>query len=278
MKKTTAFTRLIKSALLLVSVTGLLMVQGCSGSSSSPAPNPDQVASGLYKDGAANLNGGVSTPTDLIGFVHDNRFIVFSVSAHLLIDGAMTAPTGDSYTATADVYESGVKTQTGISVTGTVTTESSLSLTLAGAGLGSGTIDLLFDPLYGRGATNARIELRDGTGSILMSFLGMETTNFDAFFPGDVASYNFSSVRISPSVDVCRHNGDYIIPDASINIYTLQDEISITSGCATTSYTGYTGFAAVIDGTNADDTILYAVTNGTNSVFAIITKPLAVVL
>lgn len=38
-----------------------------------------------------------------------------------------------------------------------------------------------------------------------------------------------------------------------------------------TSPTNYSGLAAVIDGTAMDDTLIYAISNGTNAEFAVLT-------
>jgi hypothetical protein len=250
--------------LLLISSVGLV---GCNSSSSTPAPLPDQDASGLYKNGTGNLNSGASMPTDLIGMIHANRFIIFSVSAHILLDGTMTAPVKNDFTATADVYENGVKTQTGISITGQVTTKSSFAATLSGTGLASGTIDLLYDPLYTVGATFARIE---ATGFNTWSNAPSYSVN-DTILRLGFDSLGIYSGGNSQNPSCSYDNGVTTIPSNQINIYQLTNDITESNSCAIIG-NGYTGFGSVIDTNSTDDTFLYAVTNGINSVFAILTK------
>ncbi len=146
-------------AVLLIGAVALFGLQGCSSGSSSSAPPPpvvipDQDASGLFKDGTAELNGGAGAImlSDMRAFVHNGRILMFSVAENLLIDGQINSIKGNDYTATVDVYEAGVKTEPAVSVTGKVMTASQITGTLNGTGAGSGTFTLTFDPLYNRGA------------------------------------------------------------------------------------------------------------------------------
>ena len=86
-------------------VFGLAILTACFHSSDSAPPNQD--ASGIYT-GSLAVTGG-STISDLKGMVYNNRFLIFSTSSHLLFDGSISAISSTSVTATADVYENGVK-------------------------------------------------------------------------------------------------------------------------------------------------------------------------
>ena len=77
-----------------------------------------------------------------------------------------------------------------------------------------------------------------------------------------------------------RHRSAFImvlknIPDASINIYLITSLDVTDPGFDTCDHDGtgaFTGFFAVVDGAAADDTLLFAMTNGTHSNFSIMTK------
>ena len=57
-----------------------------------------------------------------------------------------------------------------------------------------------------------------------------------------------------------------------INVYLLSHDVQEGSGC-TYIDTGYTGFASVFTTTTTDDTLVFAFTNGTASLFALMSKP-----
>jgi len=273
-----------KALTLFLAVFAALMLLGlsaCGGggggdNGGGSAPLTDQDASGLYKNGTLDLNGSTIMQNDVRGFVHANRIMLFSVGAKLLIDGQIDTITLDDFTATVDIYEAGVKTETGVSVTGKVRTRSKITGTLSGSGAGSGTFSLLYDRLYTRGASYARVDTKDPNsvlpksfkGAVISSNPGVGTNNFDFPEPN-----KYDMIFFTSSSDRCKVFGSYSIPDSSINIYMLNEVLSqLDTGCTIPETPNYTGFAAAVDGTSTDDTLLYAVTNGTNSQFAILTR------
>jgi len=246
-------------AAAFISFTALLGLQACSSSSSSTPPVVNENAGGLFKG-----TGTVNTSTalaDVRGFVHGTRFMFFDEATKVLYDGQITGITGSDLTATVDVYvDSNKVTTTSASVTGTVTSESSLSLTLAGTGFAAGTLTLTFDPLYNRGAAEATIAPQ--------TYLGDTSTN------ANMTSINVMTGLIfdgsTQGTADCRYDGNVNIPDASINIYQLTLVITNTGSVSCDHLgTGYTGFFAVIDGSSADDTLLFAASNGTFANFSI---------
>ena len=262
---------------LLLLLTGGQFLTGCSSSSSSapvvppPPPPVDQNPSGLYKDGTGTFNS--IAIADLRAIVHDNRIIIFSETTNFLIDGTINTVTLNDYTATVDVYSDGVINQQDVAVTGMVTNGSMISGTLSGTSLGSGNFSLVYDVTYERGATFARVETDTApswtSSSILMFAPNREINNYDV---GSLSmAYDFVS-DIGFSTERCGHNGTVVIPDSAINIYQLTETIVDTDPECTVSLTGYTGFAAVIDGTATDNTLLHVVTNGTNSEYAVLTR------
>ena len=244
------------------------------GQVSCSSDSGNQDASGLYKNGTATLDPGVTDvmPSDLRGFVSSNRIIMFSIDEHLLFDGQITSISGSDFNATVNLYESGDMTQSGIGVTGIVTSRSSIIGTLNGTDVGKGTFSLPFDLLYDRGATSARISTSsspDWAGPVLMITPGLATTTFGTF-SSDTA---YSSASTNSSTITCAHNGTIAIPNSTVNIYSLQESISQGLNCDSTLFASdYSGFAAVVDGVGTDDTLLYAVTNATRSVFAVLTR------
>ena len=255
---------------LMVGVILLLGLAGCGGGGGSG----NQDASGLYKNGTATLDpGGTDLMIfDLRAFVHGNRIIMFSIDEHILVDGQISSINGSDFNATVDLYETGEMTQPNISVSGTVTSQSSISGTLNGTGVGSGNFNLTFDLLYNRGATTTRISAPIGngwTGLVNMFTAGLATNNFET--ANSDTTYNFESTNSSSIT--CSHNGTIAISDSTVNIYSLQESISDAVSCdGSLIATDYSGFAAVVDGVGTDDTLLYAVTNATHSVFAVLSR------
>lgn len=278
------FSFLVAAFLGLFLMVGLAGCGGGGGGSSSDdvviddddvvvIVTPDQEASGLYKDGIADLDGSALMLNDLRGFVHEGRVIIFSATSNLLFDGTVTAITGDEYTATVDVYENGIKTQTAVAVTGMVTSQSQISGTISGTGNASGTFTLTFDLAYDRGATADRIDTEITSapwgGPVKMSIVGVDTDNFDTF--SNATGYDFRSGKGDP-LTTCIHVGSISITNPAVNIFSMQESITDKFECVSLVSASYSGFAAVVDGTGTDDMLLYAVIDGTHSVFAVLTR------
>ncbi len=266
-------SRFPRNLLVLFMLSTALLMQGCFWESDDPAPLPNQDASGLFT-GSAEINGG-SIVSDFKGIIYNNRFLIFSPSAHTLYDGRISDILSSSLTATADVYENGVKTQASISVTGTVITASQMTLELGGTGKGNGQVQLTYDDIYKRGATNGRINssspnpLWKGTIYSLMS--NHITENFEK---NDLSLNNYSFHSMDIPNTQCGYEGEILIPSTTINIYTVLQKRNVGSDygvCNVTTAPNYDGFSSVVDGANQDDTLWYAVTNGTHSVFAVLT-------
>ncbi len=198
----------------LIALFGLV---GCGGGGSSTTP--DQDASGLFKDGTASLDGGALMLSDLRGFVQDDRIIIFSASGHLLFDGQIATISSDDYTATVDVYEDGVLTQSDVAVTGIVSTQSQINGTISGTGNANGTFTLMFDALYSRAATAERIEavghIDPFEGPVYSSVPDVTTTNFHA---SDLGEYGLLSFTPPATFNRCSSDGNYVVV-SNLNIY-----------------------------------------------------------
>ena len=254
-------------ATVLLSVASIVGLQGCSGSSDSVTVVPTQDASGLY-NGLGTLN--TQSLDDLKSMVNANRMMLFSVTANLVIDGTLSV-TNDDFTGTVKIYKNGVVADQAASVSGKVTTASSITGTITNSTVANGTFELTFDPLYNREASITKI---DSTGLPLWAGTSY-SIDTDVTFTMDVSNTNnfFDATDAACSYD----GGVVVISSVQINIYLLTS-ITVTDfiGCKILSPNptadDYNGFASLVDGIGAEDTLLAVMTNGTNSVFSVLTR------
>ena len=252
-------------AAVLLGAASIMGLQGCSSSSDTTTPPPviAEDASGLFK-GTGTVNTAIAL-TDIRGFVHGTRFMFFDETESVLYDGQITGITGSDVTATADIYINSIKVSSS-TVTGTVTSQSSMALTLTGTGYGEGTLSLTFDPLYNRGATIAKLvtippEAWVGDATTASVFTFIDSPNDGSFTGGTTGGV----------VGCDYNNGTKSIPDATINIYQLAFTSDQAFSCDHIGI-GYTGFFAVVDGAQADDTVLFAASNGAFANFSVMTR------
>lgn len=256
------------------SLTPYLMVvlflglQACGGGS-APPPS-DQNASGIYT-GTGTVNS--VTTSDFRGIIYNNRFMIFNVSENVVYDGTITNVTLSDMTATADVYDAGVRTQTGVNVTATITTESQIqSFTISGTGKGSATFDLTYDSAYKSvTATKARINSEapnEWTGNVYNLIATQTTTNLEQFDTG-TPTYDFTTGSTGVN---CGYEGDFTHP-TDVNVYpTIMTRVTTSdTACTVDTSASYSGLASVLTTTNTDDTLWYVVTNGVHSVVALLT-------
>jgi len=255
------FRHVALGIVLLIGLAGC----GSSGGSGSTDENP----SGLYTSGTGTLDG--NPVNDIIAFVQAKRIIAFSVTAGILIDGRITSIDDNDYTATVDVYQDGMLDQAGIGVSGAVTNGSRINGTLDGSGTAAGNFSITFDLLYDRGASDARISTiltPEFAGDVNNSIPNVTTTSWGS---ETVPLYDYAV--IVPGGGICNEEGQYSIPDSSINIYVLAHSVvNATGGCTIPVTSDYTGFATLVDDAGLDATLIYAITNGTNSEFAVLAR------
>ena len=276
MKFSTGVRSIFSVLLIAILVLGL---QACGGGGSAPPPAPltDQDGSGIYS-GTATVDAGSTSLDDLRGIIYNNRILFFNVTGNpnVLYDGTITSITKDDYTATVDVYENGTKTQTAIAVTGKVLSADKITGTIGTAGAAgnhNGTFSLTFDSIYTRGATTTRIDATgfDKTTGTTYSPVNSTSDNYD---------FRTTGLYFGVASNTCPvANEVYVIPDSSVNIYTIDNIDILDSGgnACLDSYEGadYSGLISVVDDGvgGTDNRILIAYTNGTNSVFGLLTKP-----
>jgi len=271
------------AASVVLGLAAVIGLQACSSSGGGTPVVETQDASGLFKSGTANLNAGAVAPTDVRAFVHGGRIIAFSISSHILFDGQITNITGDDFTATVDLYETGEMTQADIAVTGKVTSQSQITGTLAGTGVGNGTFTLLFDNAYDTPADFVKV---DNGG-----FEGKALTNYS--FLTDVGTNPIDTIVIESNGDVlmdvvdsnpftinCEFEGAATVPLVDKNLFGVTKDLKSTNAfntsCVLTPLDPaikFTGFMSQLSETGTDLDLIYAVTNGTYSSFGFLSAP-----
>lgn len=232
---------------------------GATASATGTITNDDDAEPKGYFTGVANVKG--TNFSDMTGIAYNNRLMLFSPTANVLYDIDITSVSVTDYTGTVEVYVNGNVLTGSITVSGT-TNESQIQGTFAGGtGFAVGSFDILFDTQNNRGATLARIVTSgaDWAGDVY-GFV-TETGRFSS----DVAGHYIGIDENTPS---CRYIGDFVIPDATINIYPMDHDVINNDSCFFIAE-GHTGFASVIDNIGTDDKLVYAFANGTLSLFAI---------
>lgn len=275
--------------LLLVTLT----LSSCGGSSSDDENNQQilhekQNPNGIYRSGYATLSLGEGYD-DAIAIVDGNRIIVLSVGGHFLIDGTFTSITPGSsladessdFIATADVYKDGVLRNNNIEIHGHILNQSYIGGTLVGAG---GSFLLDFDLLYNRVSNIQRVDtnthLSTWNGKVIMSSSIIDIRTDD--FTSVLGEYSFHTNRDTARLR-CLHQG-VITPTGENNVYTVTAQVSVVDFCDSydATYNGgeptglisdsYTGFVSIIDKVTADDTMIYAVTNGSHAIYGVLQK------
>ena len=240
-------------------------VLGAAASATGTITNDDDADPKGYFTGVATVNN--TNYNDMMGIAYNNRLMVFSPTANVLYDIAITSVSVTDYTGTVDVYVKGNVLKGSITVSGT-TNESHIQGTFAGGtGFAVGSFDILFDTQNNRGATLSRIETSGLPWNGDVYGFVTETGEFTTNLTGSYASYTgFDDEKPS-----CGYTGNLIIPDSNLNIYQMDHDVVNIEKCIYIAE-DHTGFAAVIDDIATDDKLVYAFANGTLSLFAIMSR------
>ncbi len=157
--------------------------------------------------------------------------------------------------------------RTAVPVSNGITNELQISGTLDGTGLASGTFSLDFDSTNNEAASLDRI-LAVVNSEWRGQIYGQD--NDGSFFRVSIAGLYTS---LDDNIPKCLYQDNLPAIYLDINIYQLAHEvIDIGAPCSYVD-TGYTGFASVVTTTVIDDTLYYAFTNGSASLFAVMNKP-----
>ena len=268
---------------LLIGVIGISC--GGGGGGGTPPPPADEEANGIYSGTGSGTFTGVNaekamTLNKVKGISDGTRFMFFNAEPdnadlNVLYDGTITSISKTDLVATADVYQGGKIVAIGVAVTGTVNSRSRIQLTFAASGdfLG-GSIDADFNTLYDRGATQQRIYAGAigswTSGRLYMVIPLMRGVDFSSY-----ADNTMSVTASTPAAtNSCYIDGTFGIPDATVNLYEIVDNLVLSNPVCTDvgETTGYTGFATIVDVVSTDDTVWYAVTNGTFSIYAVLER------
>jgi hypothetical protein len=234
-----------------------LLNAACNGSGSDPAnsatpPAPvNQLPGGLWY-------GTITSDTamgaeDVIAMVsEDGEFRIITISllqmsGILTVSGASATGDGRAFASPGGTWPDG-STVGDVEIAATVDERDTMSGAYSTSTNESGTFDLLYDPLYER-------------DSSLGLLTGMWTA-YDDFGNPDVTF----SVQGGGSFDGqnalgCTSAGQFSIIDARFDLYAVQ---STVSGCAIAG--DYSGLAVVADLIAPNDTMIFAVDNGTTAV------------
>jgi len=228
--------------------------------------NDDNANPKGYFSGNARLNA--IDLTDITGMMYNGRLMLFSPSQNILFNITSFDSTVNDYTANADVYEAGVKTQT-ITLAGT-TDEMSITGTFdGGSGLATGSFSIAFDVNNNVGATSDRI-LHPGAFEWAGTIYGVEVDTSPALRtnPGSLVNDDYSLFDYNaPS---CRTENEVMaIPDNQVNIYSLSHDVIQRENCGYIS-AGHTGLTSVLS-INAVNTLVFAYANGAYSLFGVMT-------
>ena len=264
MKKTTAFTRLIKSALLLVSVTGFILVQGCSDSNNPVVITPDPVNPTGYYTGSATVKESDDLTEllldDLQVMINGTRFTAMSVSKVVLYDGTITDITDNDFTAEVTVYVNG-QNPVVAAMTGTITEGSQIVGDITGAGAANGSFTLTYSPSNSDVASLAKLD-NQGDVSAWAGRLNLNTNSNVVFQVDDVGSISSVSGIPTNGGDFagCRFNGTFT-PISNTNLYTANLTLF---NCVNTaiSNTNYTGLVTTEINVDPDDVLVLGFSNG----------------
>ena len=236
-------------------------VLGAVASATGTITDDDDADPEGYFAGAANVNN--TDYSDMAGIAYNNRLMMFSPTANVLYDIAITSISDMAYTGTVEVYLNGNALKGSITVSGT-TNEAQIQGTFAGGtGFAVGSFDILLDTHTNRGATLARIETETSGQQWNGNVYGFvtETGEFTTDLTGSYTGYD-------DAVPSCAYSGSVVIPDSDLNIYQMDHDVLDNGSCIFITE-GHTGFASVIDNIGTDDKLVYTFANGTLSLFAI---------
>ncbi len=244
-----------------------MLLAACGGSSSDtvlvPVPVPVPTAIGYYTGGASVLeDDNVTTLTidDLQGIFDGTNFKFMSVAKDLLYDGTVTSRTSDDFTADVTIYKKiGGDPAYTATVAGTITDGSQFTGTFTGTKAGNGTFTLTYALSNNETASLTKITktFSDPVSALSSGIAFSVTSNGDLqpVLPG-------TEDTIFWQCDVIAGSSSIITPIASSNIYSVSVELG--GPCKDGNIDGiYIGLAATKITTNADDTLVLIVTNGT---------------
>ena len=248
----------------LVLALGIVSCGGGGGGGTPTTPvnaNPE----GFFDAGTASVKMTDNTAdlnfTDLRTMVSGTRFMALSESQVLLYDGTITNITGNTFTATVNIYKGGVLltgAEGTATVSGTITTASTITGTLTGVGAGNGTFSVTYSLNNGASALTRVAKgwidpINGGPNEPLATIISSTgTLSRQGAYLG--------SVIVFAGCDIDATNST-VFPIPSVNVYNVTANMT---GCTNAAVNGaYTGFAATL--TAADRELSIAFSNASFS-------------
>jgi len=243
--------RYSRTLFALMTLTAVLLMQGCFWESDDPAPTPDADATGYYT-GTISVVGFDDTTT-VHALINDNHLMLMSMTQGVLYDGTMTI-TGNSFTSTAKIYNDGIDTTATTAITGTITAGSQMTGEMTGDSIGSGSFTLTYATSNSETAAVSRITT--GAGYWLEYLYGDDSawTSFKVDLPNSIVSDGGFSAGVFDNCDIS--SGATITPVSGTNLYS----VSLALNTCTGPNQEYTGLATSLSLSAADDTIMMAIT------------------
>jgi len=212
---------------------------------------------------------GTMVISDLQAMVNGSRIMMMSVANQLLYDGTITSISGNKFTADFTIYRQDDLGNDGwplppVSATasGIITAGSSITGTLTGSGVGSGTFSLIYALSNDQTAAIPRIE--NGLGNIAWAAL-IGTAGSEQEFVIDQMGVIAHDLSSAPGIfSSCDFNGS-ITPVIGSSLYEVAVTLTNCNAGGGLANGTYTGLATSRSDSTQDDTLVFAVTNGTYS-------------
>ncbi|MDH5652981.1 MAG: hypothetical protein OEZ39_14085 [Gammaproteobacteria bacterium] len=260
-------TQYIRHSFLTLAGLSLMLFAACSGGGGGTS---NQDAGGIYT-GTGTLGG--TGYSDLKGIIHNNKLMIFSVNAQVLYDGTVTSITGDSFTASVNVYDNGaLDSQSPVTLTGKVMSESHFNGTFANSGTGkaSGSFDLTYNAAYkNKTATFNRIDT-DANGILTGTLYGSQN-QASTFLFRTAIQFGFGN-----DLTTCGTSDVPVTYSSQVNVYLLSTSFTITDSggpvCSYSGTSGLTGMATLVNGSGTDNELWIAFSNGSAAFFSVATR------
>lgn len=191
---------------------------------------------------------------EIIGLVVGAEMRFVSLDANAAYAG-LGSINGNDFTAETTGYDldSGVNWTS--EITGTIRTGESISATYSGNGQ-TGTVELEYDPLSDRGSSFDRIadiwSVTDGLNTLTL------TVDVDGRIDGS-------------DTDGCVYSGSISIPDADVNIYSMELEVS-SCGEDDGAYGGFAVLGDQVADSDANDLMLFFISNPEEAVVGLLQR------
>lgn len=234
-------------SVFFASTIAVLCACGGGGGGDNPAPG-NASATGIWQ-GTMTIAG--SGDFEIFGLVYGAEMRFVSVDANAVYEGVISID-GSGFTANTSNFDFDDGLFSTSSIQGTVRTKESIIGTFTSTNDQSGTLNLSYDPITDRGSSLATIagtwSVTNGTDTLTLTVSNGAVTGADT--------------------DGCVYSGSVDILDASVNIYSLDIDVS---NCGADN-AEYAGFAVLTDGVGENDVMGISISNPTEVVVGFLNR------